>query len=181
MLPKLTNIFGAILLVLLAFVACKPKTDTADLPQANADVEKVKELEEKLRNASGENEALPIAQELEDVLIVYATEHPKDTLSAMFLYKAARLNEAYFSKYEEAFGLYEDITTIYPDTRFAPVALFKKGLIMETVFLKSDKAIYYLDEFLKKYPNHKLSAMASQIISSSGVDADVLFERMHEK
>ncbi|MGB0430009.1 MAG: tetratricopeptide repeat protein [Bacteroidia bacterium] len=169
----------SLLAFLLVLASCENTTNKSDLKTENNNSSNgIYKLEQELKNAKGENTALPIAQKLEKELVTYATKHKNDSLAPKYLYKAARLNETYFDNYTEAFAHYNSIAEEYANTRFAPVAMFKRGLIMETVFKKSDKAIYYLDEFMKKHPKHKLVDMAKQIITTSGVDANDLFERI---
>ncbi len=178
MLPKHISF----LLLLIIAVSCQNKdsaTNNAEL--INLESSEVERLETQLGQAKSEVEGKEIAHKLEKELVIYATKHKTDSIAPKYLYKAARLNETYFENYTEAFGHYNSIAEEYPSTRFAPVAMFKRGLIMETVFKKSDKAIYYLDEFIKKHPDHKLVEMAVQIISTSGVDANELFERIKSK
>ena len=138
-------------------------------------------LEAELAEIDNKTAAIPVARKLEKELLLFATENKKDTSVAQLVYKAARLNETYFENYQEAFGHYNSIAEDYPETKYAPVSFFKRGLIMETYFKKSDKAIYYLDEYLKKYPGHKLNDMAKQIITTTGVDPRDLLERIKQK
>ncbi|MBI3142704.1 MAG: tetratricopeptide repeat protein [Bacteroidetes bacterium] len=175
MLPKRIN---PLVFYALAWYSCQ-SNQTAQ-PVASPEVQELALLEEKLQESTGNAAKQEAAKELEAKLVRYSVSHRADTMSAACLYKAARINETYLLRYEEAFGLYESITTDYPNSRFAPVAIFKKGLLMETHFEKGDKAIYYLDEFLRRYPDHKLAPMAIELVQSAGVDADVLYQRIRQ-
>lgn len=175
MLPRRINSWFLSVLVL---ASCQSKQS----PPANhgPELQELAQLEEALHKDADKARVNQVAKELEHKLVSYSVTHKRDTVAAACLYKAARINETYLQRNEEAFGQYESITASYPDSRFAPVALFKKGLLMETYFHKSDKAIYYLDEFLRKYPEHKLAPMAMDLVKSAGVDADALFERIQQ-
>jgi outer membrane protein assembly factor BamD (BamD/ComL family) len=182
MLPK--RISTVLLASVLFLGACETKKkgggDVA-AEQALQFPESIAELEAELAKIDNRTAAIPVARKLEKELLQFATENRKDTTVAQLVYKAARLNETYFENYQEAFGHYNSIAEDYPDTKYAPVSFFKRGLIMETYFKKSDKAIYYLDEYLKKYPGHKLNDMAKQIITTTGVDPRDLLERIKQK
>lgn len=180
---KPINFFPFLLIVLLFFSCDERANPTTDntVTEVPTELAAIYKLEKDLKAINNVKDATPVAKELEKELLQYATKNKKDTLAPKFIYQAARLNELYFNNYPEAFSHYNSVVVDFNESRFTPVAMFKRGLIMETYFKKSDKAIYYLDEFIKKYPDHKMAEMAMQIISSSGVDADALFERIRPK
>ena len=182
MLQKLTRTL-LFLLIISFFASCKNggKQESDKASKINPELIAIQNLEKDLKAMNNKTDATPIAKKLEKGLLLYATKNKQDSLAPKFVYKAARLNEIYFDNYAEAFSHYNSVVVDFDESRFTPVAMFKRGLLMETYFKKSDKAIFYLDEFIKKYPDHKMSEMAMQIITTSGVDADALFERINQK
>ncbi|MFY0673881.1 MAG: hypothetical protein JXQ87_10770 [Bacteroidia bacterium] len=172
-----------VLSIAMLFGACDAKKQQEEIVTEETFLfpESITELEAELAKNDNRTAAMPVARKLETELITFATKNSKDTAVAQLIYKAARLNETYFENYPEAFGHYNSIAEDYPETQYAPVSFFKRGLIMETYFKKSDKAIYYLDEYLRKFPGHKLNDMAKQIVTTTGIDPADLLERIKEK
>ena len=167
-------------ILLLLAVSCgkseQEKRSSAILE--SPELKEIEQLESKLKQLTDLAEAQVVARELAKKLLVASDKYEKDSIAANLLYKIARIEEHYFQDYTEAFGIYHAISEDYPDTRFGAVSIFKQGLLMETYFHKSDKAIYYMDEFLRKNPEHKLAKMAIDVIKSAGVDPEKLMERI---
>lgn len=147
--------------------------------EENVEAAAIKVLKTSLDSIDNRKDAVPTAEKLYRELLVYIDKHPKDTLSPKFLYVAAQLNESYLGDYPQAFAHYHELTDQFPDSRFTPYALFMKGVIMERYFKQSDKAVFYLDEYIKKYPNHKMVDMAQQMMETSGIDAADLVKRFN--
>lgn len=185
MLLKPIRLFALAVALLLAACNSKEKAGNAASGTVNEIIakeqENLKTLEKAVKNASSDDDKKEQALQLEKELVKLSVAHKNDTASARWLYKAALLNEGILQNYPEAYGHYTALYKDYPNTKYAPVALFKQGLIMETYFQKNDKAIYLLDEFIKKYPEHKLVDMAKQVIATSGVDADAIYRRFNQK
>jgi outer membrane protein assembly factor BamD (BamD/ComL family) len=89
----------------------------------------------------------------------YAEKYPDDTISPVYLFKAADLANG-TRKYKEAVELYRQFGEKYPAHRKAAAALFLQAFSYENNLKDKEKAKLLYSDFLQKYPNHQLAASA---------------------
>jgi len=110
----------------------------------------------------------------------YSEKYGKDSLSPIYLLKAADLCIS-TKDYNTAVELYENIYTNYSDYEKAPEALFLQAMTYSD-FLKNESLgkIKYQD-FINKYPNHKLTDDAKKSIEFLGKSPKEIFEILQVK
>lgn len=86
----------------------------------------------------------------------YATDFPKDTLAADYLFKSADFYR-YMHRPAKSVALYKKIYDGYPSLAKRPYALFLEGFIYENEMGVLDSAQMKYEKFLKDYPNHPIA------------------------
>lgn len=183
-LQKLTSLI-VISALFLGLSSCGNDTKTSGDTQLNeADIaaELIEGLQEDLAAMEKTDpKTKDFAKSLEDLYLEYSVSYKKDPRVPEYLYEAAQLNEYYLENFDEAFAHYSSLTDDFPESPQAQQAIFMKGMIMSEHYQKCDKATYYFDEFIRKYPEHELVNMAKDAIEVCGMSADEIFKRIQEK
>jgi TolA-binding protein len=110
----------------------------------------------------------------------YAEKYPEDTLSAIYLYKAADVS-AHSHQTTHAIELYKKLIAKYPDYKNVPNAMFFIGFLYENELKDKKEATKAYREFLMAYPNNEQSDAARfllQNINTSDEDLIKKFESM---
>lgn len=105
------------------------------------------------------------AKEIYDVYLAYASEHPLDTMTPEFLFRAAQVSTG-LKKNEQAIKLYDRLIKNYPGWRKMPQTKFMKGFTYETHMDQRGAAADAYQVLLYDHPNHPLSAQARQLIDN---------------
>ena len=105
----------------------------------------------------------------------YVEKNPKDTISAMYLFKAGDLSRG-LGKFDDAINYWQMLIEKYPDYKRAPDALFLQAFTYENDVKDLDKAKNLYETFLKKYPNHSFAANIPVIIENLGKSPEELIE-----
>lgn len=182
-LQKLISLVASLILLIgLSSCGSPKKGDQGELSDADLAAEMIEHLRTDLAAmAKSEPETKETAKTLEGLYLQYSVSYRKDPRAPVYLYEAALLNEHYLEDFDEAFSHYSSLTDDYPESKSAQRAMFMKGMIMSEYYQKCDKAIYYFDEFVRKYPDHELVGMAKDAIEVCGMSADEIFERIQKK
>jgi outer membrane protein assembly factor BamD (BamD/ComL family) len=122
-------------------------------PSKDKELTKIKELEKKM---AAKKDGVIDKEKTKELIAAYkdfADKFPKDTASAICLFKAAQLSlNIMYAK--DAIQLYDRIIKDFPDYSKTPDCLLSKGFIYETELKDLGKARQCYEDFVKKYPKH---------------------------
>jgi len=112
--------------------------------------------------------------------IYFSENFSKDSLAPIYILKAADVSIS-LKDYSEAVKLYENVYTNYPNFKKAPEALFLQAMTY-CDFLKNESLgkIKY-QEFINKYPNHKLIDDAKKSIEFIGKTPEEILKILQNK
>ncbi len=156
---------------MIAFSACKSAKDKS--------VEKISIAEKELLSATSKIDSTK-AQQLIDLYVDYADHYKTDSLSAVYLLKAADVSMN-IMHHAQSIRLLDRIILDYPDFSKVSDCLFLKAFIYENQTKELDKAEKAYTEFLQKYPNHELAPSAKAAIDNLGIPIDDLIKKFEEK
>ena len=111
--------------------------------------------------------------------ISYADQFKDDTLAPEYLFRAADLSTG-IGHYKESISLLGRIDR-YPNYRKYPSALFLKGFISETRLNDTASAHRYYEQFIDKYPEHKLADDARASINNMGISPEDLVKQFEQR
>jgi len=164
------NIF--FLFVLILFVSC-----------VNIEKKQIKEIKI-LENALISDTTLVLsvdnANKCIEKYLAFAEKYPKHNNSPGYLYDAAKVTEG-LNKAYDAIKLYGQVEILYPESDYAPKALFSKAFLLDEKLNQDVKAEKLYIEFIKKYPDHELTPSAAQLIELLYLSDDELKERVLNK
>lgn len=106
--------------------------------------------------------------------------YPEDTLSAIYLFKAADVS-AHSHQTKQAIDLYKKLIKNYPDYKNVPNAMFFIGFLYENELKDKKEATKAYRDFLMAYPNNEQADAARfllQNINTSDEDLIKKFESM---
>lgn len=115
-----------------------------------------------------------------DAYLNYSKQYPDDTLSAVYLFKAAEISMNLQLGSQSVF-YFDKILTNYPNFYKLPECLFLKAFVFENQLGKIEKAGHFYNEFLIKYPNHILAKDAKASIEYLGKSPEELIKIFEEK
>lgn len=141
--------FLSVLVFALMLSACT----SADQKMQN----QIAEMESGLFNDSTMKADAVKAGEMTSLYLKYVEQFPSDTLSPVYLFKAADLSSK-TNEIHTAVQLFGKLAKDYPEHRHAPIAVFLQGFIYENQAGEPMKAKPFYEEFLKKYPDHPMAA-----------------------
>ncbi|MEP7321451.1 MAG: tetratricopeptide repeat protein [Saprospiraceae bacterium] len=102
-----------------------------------------------------------------DATEAYVLINPTDPESPDLLNKAA--GEARSLKtYNKAVSLFDWVIEKYPDSKFAPQALFLKAFTFDNELHDLENARFYYQEFIKRYPTHDFANDAKVLMENLG-------------
>ncbi|HOY30941.1 MAG TPA: tetratricopeptide repeat protein [Bacteroidales bacterium] len=116
------------------------------------------------------NNTIPDKTKVNEMVALYkkfADQHPKDSLSPVYLYKAANL-QMNNSQNEDAVALLDILIKNYNDFSKLPEVYFLKAFIFENNIKNIKKAREAYTDFLQKYPKHDLADDAMISIDNLG-------------
>ncbi len=113
------------------------------------------------------------ANELIRQMEEYARAFPQDSMVPEMLVKAGEIARG-LGKYDKAVDLLQSVWTKYENHRLAPPALFLQAFTYDNDLRDSAMAVRYYEEFLKRYPDDKLSAQVRQLKSVVGKSPEEL-------
>lgn len=160
------------LFILILFVSC-----------ANVEQKQIREIEI-LENDLISDTTLILsvdkANKCIEKYIAFANKYPEHNNSPGYLYDAAKVTEG-LNKVYDAIKLYGQVESVYPQSDYAPKALFSKAFLLDEKLNQDVKAEKFYIEFIKKYPNHELTPSAAQLIELLYLSDDELKERVLNK
>lgn len=109
----------------------------------------------------------------------YADKFKDDTLAAEYLFRAGDVSNG-IGKYRDAVELYGKCSRINNYSKQA-VAFFLQGFIYETQLGDTTNAKRYYEEFLVRYPNHKLAEDVKFSLANLGKSPEELVKMFEEK
>ena len=111
-----------------------------------------------------------VADQLTALYVAFADKYPGDSLSPVYLMKAAEAqgNVLHTSRSVE---LFDRIITEYPDFEDVPMCYFLKGNSLElNSQLDEAKAAY--EEFIAKYPDHYMAEQTRKMLPRIGMSPE---------
>ena len=162
-----------VLSVSLFIVACtSPKEKLSN---------KINEGEKKLFADSVKSYDQTSARELVTAYIDFTKSFPADSVSPLYLFKAAEVANGILKLPVEALEYYNWVVEKYPTHEKASVSLFLEGFISENNLKNNEKAKKYYEEFLSKYPDHSLSKDVKFSLEHLGMSDEDLIKMFEEK
>ncbi len=110
----------------------------------------------------------------------YIGEHPKDTLSASYLFKTAEL-QLNTTTPAQSIATLDRLIQDFPEYRRTPEALFLKGFIYENYLKDLNNARKYYQDFLGKYPTHHFADDARALLDNLGKSPEELIREFEKK
>ncbi len=157
-------------LSLVGMVSCKKSKEDRIL-EINA-------YEKKLLDANA-----PVNYQQADSLIFFLTEFvqdfPEDSLSPVFLFKAADI-AMNTSEFQNSVNLYDEIILQYPNFEKLPECFYLKGFAFEQMG-NIEKAREAYMAFIQKFPEHTLAPDAQTSIDYLGISPEELIRKFEQK
>jgi TolA-binding protein len=110
----------------------------------------------------------------------YANAWPKDTISAVFLFKGAEI-AMNLNQSGMAIDYYNRVLLNYPDFSKRPYCMFLQAYILENQMNQYELAKTRYQEFLDKYPKHPLAESARASIQNMGKPLEELIKEWEGK
>jgi TolA-binding protein len=166
-----------LLLAATTLIACQKISSKQDL-------EKIEAMEAKAdanREAASMGKAqldLKLLGELGDSYLAWADQYPQAPETPEFLFRAGELYSNELQDFPKAIEVFERDYKGYPDHETAANALFFIGYLYNNSLHDLPKAEQFYKEFLAKYPQHNMAKHAEFELSSLGMSADELFDKI---
>ncbi len=143
----------AIATVLLVFTACHRGNETP----SREEMAKVIDSIEATTRTAVRMEAIDTAKgnRLMSLYIHYADAYPEDSISPIYLQKAAQIATGMFL-IDDMVTLYDRIIDNYPNYSQLVECYYEKGIALDNAGRKDEARIAY-QEFLEEYPDHFLA------------------------
>lgn len=135
--------------------------------------------ETKLRADSSMVPDTALALQLIKEYITYADQFQDDTLSPEYLFRGADL-AAGTGHFSQSIQLFNRIAR-YPNYQKYPTSLFLKAFVTETRLGDTAVARKYYEEFLDKYPHHKLAEDARVSIRNMALSPEELVKQFESR
>ena len=116
------------------------------------------------------------AESLRNDYIDFSDTYQEDSLAPVFLHKAAEL-AINLNMPQEAVSTIDTLINRYPGYDFLADAWFFKGFIQETYLNDQGAAKNTYLSFIKKFPNHEMTAQVKFSLENIGKSADELLEQ----
>lgn len=150
------------LLILLA--GCQTSGQPEEDRERTQLQQEIEALEKQLIEAVDVRKDREAALQLLEKSATYATTYPADSLSPIYLFKAADVARG-AGEYGKAIKLWGDMWRTYEDHPRAPEALFLQGFTYDNHLRDAYQAGRYYRNFLEKYPDHPFAEQARQLLS----------------
>jgi outer membrane protein assembly factor BamD (BamD/ComL family) len=145
----------------------------------NVKLSDITKLESELFSSRLEAPDMIKLNQLADMYIVYANQHPDDSTAPEFLFKAADINMN-MSNPQVTIGLFTDIISKYPNFENISTIMFLKGFVYEDQlndFVNAKKC--YL-EFLELYPESDFADDAAVSLKNLGKSPEELIKEFEQ-
>jgi tetratricopeptide (TPR) repeat protein len=154
----------SIILIVTAFASCKSEKEKLS--------DRISKGESEMLNDSSQTVNRKKAQEMIHLYTEYAEKFKEDTLAAEYLFRAGDISNG-IGQYKEAIEFYKKCSEINTYNK-QPVAFFLQGFIYETQLNDMQNAKRIYEEFLQKYPNHKLAGDVNFSLANLGKSPEEL-------
>ncbi len=163
---------GLLILFVLFLVSCSGGRQNR--------IDEIREKEKILMQSYEDVPDKSTAESLRQDYLGFAKDYPEDSLSPGFMHKAAELAVS-ISMYEEAISTLNDLENKYPNYSFLPDAMYFKGFILENHLKNLPEAKKVYEDFLKKYPDHKLASQVSAVLNNLGKSPEEMINEFMAK
>jgi len=143
-------------------------------------VEQITKLEKELMSSRMTKLDTAKAAQLITLYDKFVNEFPKDTLSPVYLFRAADLNMA-INRGNQSVVCLDKIINDYHDYSKVPDCMFLKAFVAENVMHNLALADQYYREFLKEFPTHKLAKDAEASLKNLGKSPEELVAEFEAK
>jgi len=120
------------------------------------------------------------ANQIFDVYLAYAAEHPLDTLTPEYLFRAGQVSTG-LKKNELAIKIYDRIIKNYPDWNKIVETKFMKGFTYENHLDRLGAAKEIYQDIIYDHPDHPLAAQAKQLIDNMQYSDEELIKKWQEE
>ena len=162
---KKTSVSVLSALLMMIMVSCSPSRDKV----AN----QIQTLEKSLFSPEAVSFNKQKADSLLSLYEMFIKEHPKDSLSPGYLFKAANI-VMNSGDGPRALKLFDQYMTNYPDKPKASLCMFFKAFVYENVMQDLDKARETYLLFIEKYPSDDFTKDAKMALMNLGKTPDML-------
>lgn len=144
----------AFLVSVLAFVACEqPKSLGTSITEMETEIKKDAEMD------------TAMAKKLTTAYVDYADQNPQDSLSPIYLSRAADIYKEMDGLSLKSVNTYNRIIHEYPDHPQAARAVFMIGYVFDEKLKDKNRAAKSYEHFLATYPNHPLAGDAQNLLA----------------
>lgn len=120
------------------------------------------------------------ANQIFDVYIAYAAEHPLDTITPEYLFRAAQVSTG-LKKNELAIKIYDRIVKNYPDWNKIVETKFMKGFTYQNHMDRLGAAKEVYKDIMYDHPDHPLAEQARQLIENMQYTDEELIKKWQEE
>ncbi|NSW45774.1 MAG: tetratricopeptide repeat protein [Bacteroidales bacterium] len=110
----------------------------------------------------------------------YSYKFPNDSNTPEYIFRMANILNA-LGKFREAVEAFHKIESKYPDYNKLDICIFLQGNIYETELKDLEKARYYYELFIQKYPSHPLSKDVKVLLENLGKSPEELLKSIQQK
>ena len=143
----------AIIALFAAFAACEqPKNLGTSIAEMEKEIREHAELD------------TAVARKLTTSYVMYADQHPEDTISPVYLGKAADIYKEMQGEVLKAVNVYNRIIHEYPESPEAARSVFMIGYVFDEKLNDKKRAAKSYEHFLNKYPDHALAKDANSLL-----------------
>ncbi|MCC6839947.1 MAG: tetratricopeptide repeat protein [Flavobacteriales bacterium] len=116
------------------------------------------------------------AQALLDVYLLYAKQHPLDSLTPEYIFRGASLRST-LGDPQGAIELYERIMRDFPGWRKIPDTYYLKAFAIDNGLHQKGEAEKAYQTVIDKFPDHRFAKDAAQMIVNLGYTDEELIQR----
>ena len=161
-----------------------PANNEADAAASEAKLSAKKQaiiasLEDSLYTEEMKYERRP-AKQIFDLYLAYAAEHPLDTITPEYIFRAAQVATG-LGNNEFSIKLYDRVIKEYPGWKKVPEAKFMKGFTYENHMDQQGAAIDAYEVLIYDHPNHVLTPQARQLIENMQYTDEELIKKWKEE
>jgi outer membrane protein assembly factor BamD (BamD/ComL family) len=110
----------------------------------------------------------------------FSKENPDDTLAIEYLYRSADLCKNTM-RYKQAIDTWNKLIQKYPNSSRASYSLFMQAFTYETNLNDTSMAKKLYNNFIEKYPSHKLVPSAKASVEQMGIPLNDLIKKFEEQ
>lgn len=173
-------VFGFIAIICFQGFFCK-STSQKNVSSKDSLSIKIKELETQLFKTASSN---PIsnskAMEVIDCYEKYIKANPKDSLTPIYLMRAADICSN-ISQAQKSVGFCDSLIRNFPNNAKVPDAMFLMAFITENKLGNQALAKELYQKFIDKYPNHPLANDAKACIENLGMSDEEIIAKFEKQ